>query len=207
MDQPRQDTPATGLRQRVGPLWPFGVVIGVIIGIWGVHRWWVGEPYPAEDPTRTMERLHGYSQTAYDMVGLQEEVAPRAETTPCVPTGFSGSLSAQSSTDAFGISYEWYVSVDPSAGRPALDRLREGLEAEGWQVSVEEFSDPDRLELRMEHKEDGLVARFNRESWREGSPMLEFDFSSPCREFPDDFETLGGLRSRLPPLSPTTGTY
>ncbi|MDT0265518.1 hypothetical protein RM844_04335 [Streptomyces sp. DSM 44915] len=201
MDQPRSDQRPGGLRRRFGALLPFVLIVGLVAGAWGAHRWWVGQPYPTEDPTETMRRLHEYARTAYDVLGIDDEITPRADRTDCAPPGFRGQQSASAATDAFGVAYRWHTPVEPGDGRPALEELRAGLAVSGWRVTEEEYENPERLRLRMAQGEDELVARYHALSRYGEGPVLEVGFFAPCRQLPPGHDGHQRLRPDQPPLS------
>ncbi|MFF9277584.1 hypothetical protein [Streptomyces griseosporeus] len=149
------------------------------------------EGYPLADPVATATRLDGYTQTAYDALGLTgaalDDAWPggglEAEGWNCYSRDLGDQLSDSppSEPGVVRVSDEWAVKgVSHARAVAALRRARGELAARGWKVT--DFDDtPQRLRLRL--KPPGSDDKVSVEEYPGG--RLQVGAYADCARYPE----------------------
>lgn len=170
----------------VGPI--VCVVLAIVAVAPAVERVWYGAPYPTADPAEAAERIQERSRLAYDLLRLPEPVAAARnflDDRVCRDRGLLN-LTGDPEPGVTAPEHRWGVDgVPEDAARPALDRLRERLAAQGWEHTHErEGRGPGLVETGFRFEDpvsgDTVDAR-----WNNARGSLFVDVRAPCARVPD----------------------
>ncbi|MEW1795302.1 hypothetical protein [Streptomyces niveus] len=201
---------ARGLRAVV----PIVCVLAIVALTAAVGRLWYGAPYGTADPARAAERIQERSQRAYDLLRLPEPVAPAwnfLDHRVCRDRGLRD-VTGDPEPGVMAPEHRWGVDgVSEGVARPALDRLRQRLTAQGWEhIHEREARGPGPAETGFRFEDpasgDTLDAR-----WNSARGALFVDVRAPCARVPDALaDASRDLFDRAPdgpfPDGATTGT-
>lgn len=137
---------------------PVLLILAVLV-TYGVQRA-SPEDYPKVAPQTMAERAGARSQESYDVLGFDAQVPPGGfnslSSGYCYPDGLE-SVADEHVDNAYALSHEWRLTdVAESEALPAMRRLRDHLEANGWNiVSFDSTPSGDNWTLRTERDGDG----------------------------------------------------
>lgn len=146
--------------------------------------------YPNVKPTTLAHRVFGYASDAYAALGIDRTIEPGpAEpfsgnnfgSSECRPDGWF-SFADPAVEGAYRLNHEWTMSkVHKAVAAPALRRLRDHLEAKGWEIT--DYDVNKRIqdwEVRAER--DGYETHA---MWEPKFQRLSGFTSAPCAMDPD----------------------
>ncbi|MET9551886.1 hypothetical protein [Streptomyces sp. NPDC006645] len=172
-------------------------VLAIVAVAPAVERVRYGAPYPTADPARAAERIQERSRRAYGLMRLPEPVAAARNVLDgrvCRGRGLLN-LTGDPEPGVIGPEHRWGVDgVAEEVARPALDRLRERLTAQGWEHTHEREGRGTGIVQAGFRFEDPVSGDTVDARWNSARGALFVDVRAPCARVPD---TLAGASRDL----------